>query len=477
MLDLPWGEYTADHYDLKKAKQVLDADHYGMQKIKERILEYLAVLKLKGDMKSPILCFAGPPGIGKTSLGRSIAHAIGRKYVRLSLGGLHDESEIRGHRKTYIGAMPGRILQSLRKIKSSNPVMVLDEIDKVGNDFRGDPSSALLEVLDPEQNHSFYDNYLELEYDLSKVLFIATANNINNIQPALRDRMEIIDLSGYAVEEKIQIAKRHLIPRQKELHGLKDTALTISDKVLEKLVEDYTRESGVRELDRVLASVMRNQARQLAEKGKIKNSLVTADLERILGKAKFSNEIYKTANMPGVAVGLAWTYVGGDILFIETSLSDGKGELKLTGNLGNVMKESATTALTYLQSNAKKYKIDAGIFSKKNIHIHVPEGAVPKDGPSAGITMMTAIASALTEKRVRPFVAMTGEITLRGQVLPVGGIKEKVLAAKRAGIKEVILCRQNEKDVSEIDSTFIKGVKFHYVKTMKEVLELALENE
>jgi len=475
MLELPWEEYTEDHYDLKKAKQVLDNDHYGMQKIKERILEYLAVLKLKGDMKSPILCFAGPPGIGKTSLGRSIAHAIGRKYVRLSLGGLHDESEIRGHRKTYIGAMPGRILQSIRKIKSSNPVIVLDEVDKVGNDFRGDPSSALLEVLDPEQNHSFYDNYLELEYDLSKVLFIATANTIANIQPALRDRMEIIDLSGYAVEEKIQIAKRHLIPKQKELHGLKSTPLKISDKVVEKVIEDYTRESGVRELDRLMASVMRNQAKQLAIKGKLKPSVSEADIEKILGRPKYSNEIYKTANMPGVAVGLAWTYVGGDILFIETSLSEGKGELKLTGNLGNVMKESATTALTYLQSNAKKYKLDPELFTKKNIHIHVPEGAVPKDGPSAGITMMTAIASALTEKRVRPFVAMTGEITLRGQVLPVGGIKEKVLAAKRAGIKEIILCKQNEKDVYDIDTTFIKGVKFHYVKTMKEVLDLALE--
>jgi ATP-dependent Lon protease len=373
--------------------------------------------------------------------------------------------------------MPGRILQSLRKVKSSNPVMVLDEVDKVGSDFRGDPSSALLEVLDPEQNHSFYDNYLELEYDLSKVLFIATANNIANIQPALRDRMEIIDLSGYAVEEKIQIAKRHLIPKQKDLHGLKSTNLKIADKVVEKIIEDYTRESGVRELDRVLASVMRNQARQLVIKEKLKPSVTTSDIEKILGKPKFSNEIYKTANMAGVAVGLAWTYVGGDILFIETSLSDGKGELKLTltGNLGNVMKESATTALSYLQSNAKKYKINPDLFTKKNIHIHVPEGAVPKDGPSAGITMMTAIASALTEKRVRPFLAMTGEITLRGQVLPVGGIKEKVLAAKRAGIKEIILCKQNEKDIIEIDSTFIKGVKFHYVKTMKEVLDIALE--
>jgi len=474
MLDLPWEEYTEDHYDLKKAKKTLDIDHYGMQKIKERILEYLAVLKLKGDMKSPILCFVGPPGIGKTSLGRSIANAIGRKYVRLSLGGLHDESEIRGHRKTYIGAMPGRILQSIRKVKSSNPVIILDEIDKVGNDFKGDPSSALLEVLDPEQNHTFYDNYLESEYDLSKVLFIATANSFQNIQPALRDRLEVIDLSGYAVEEKKEIAKRHLFPKQKELHGLKSTNFKISDKVLEKIIQDYTRESGVRELDRQLASVMRYQARQLVMKDKIKSTLTAIDVEKILGKPRYSNDIYKIANMPGVAVGLAWTYVGGDILFIETSLSDGKGELKLTGNLGNVMKESASTALTYLQSNAKKYKLDSILFEKKNIHIHVPEGAVPKDGPSAGVTMMSAIASALTGKRIKPFLAMTGEITLRGQVLPVGGIKEKVLAARRAGLKEIILCWQNEKDVQEIDPEFIKGIKFHYVKTMSQVLEMAL---
>ncbi len=477
MLDLPWEDYTEDHYDLKKAKETLDHDHYGMNKIKERILEYLAVLKLKGDMKSPILCFIGPPGIGKTSLGRSIANAIGRKYVRLSLGGLHDESEIRGHRKTYIGAMPGRILQSIRKIKSSNPVMILDEIDKVGNDMRGDPSSALLEVLDPEQNNTFYDNYLEMEYDLSKVLFIATANNLQNIQPALRDRLEIIDLSGYAVEEKMEIAKRHLVPRQKELHGLKNTNFKISDKVLEKIIQDYTRESGVRELDRQLASIMRYQAKELAMYEKVKTPLTPDDMELILGKARYSNDLYKTANMAGVAVGLAWTYVGGDILFIETSISDGKGELKLTGNLGNVMKESASTALTYLQSNAKKYKLDPKFFEKKNIHIHVPEGAVPKDGPSAGVTMMTAIASAITGKRVKPFLAMTGEITLRGQVLPVGGIKEKVLAAKRAGLKEIILCWQNEKDVQEIDSAFIKGIKFHYVKTMNQVLELALDSK
>jgi ATP-dependent Lon protease len=474
MLDLPWEDYTQDKYDLKQAEKTLDQDHYGMKKIKERILEYLAVLKLKGDMKSPILCFVGPPGIGKTSLGRSIANAIGRKYIRLSLGGLHDESEIRGHRKTYIGAMPGRILQSLRKVKTSNPVMILDEIDKVGNDFRGDPSSALLEVLDPEQNHTFYDNYLEAEYDLSKVLFIATANNFQNIQPALRDRMEVIDLSGYAVEEKIEIAKRHLLPKQKELHGLKASAIKMSDKVIEKIIQDYTRESGVRELDRQIAAIMRNQARELALKGELRGSLGADDIERILGKPKFPMDLYRAVHMPGVAIGLAWTYVGGDILFIETSISEGKGELRLTGNLGNVMKESASTALSYLQSNAKKYKLDARLFEKRNIHIHVPEGAVPKDGPSAGITMMTSIASALTGKKVKPYLAMTAEITLRGQVLPVGGIKEKVLAAKRSGIREIILCYQNEKDVEEIEPDFIRGVKFHFVKTMKEVLDLAL---
>ena len=474
MLDLPWGDYTEDQYDLKKSKRILDHDHYGMHKIKERILEYLAVLKLKGDMKSPILCFVGPPGIGKTSLGKSIAAAVNRKYVRLSLGGLHDESEIRGHRKTYIGAMPGRVLQSIRKIKSSNPVMILDEIDKVGSDHRGDPSSALLEVLDPEQNHSFYDNYLELEYDLSRVLFIATANNIANIQPALRDRLEIIDLNGYAVEEKIEIAKRHLLPKQKDAHGLSKTNFKISDAVLEKIIEDYTRESGVRDLDRQLASVMRNQAKELATKDKLKPTVTANDVQRILGKPRYSNDMYKVANMPGVAVGLAWTYVGGDILFIETALSDGKGELKLTGNLGNVMKESASTALTWLQTNTKKLDIDPAIFGKKNIHIHVPEGATPKDGPSAGITMMTALASAFTQRKIKPFLAMTGEITLRGQVLPVGGIKEKVLAAKRAGLKEIIMCWQNEKDVVEINGQFIKGMKFHYVKTMQQVLDLAL---
>ncbi len=474
MLDLPWDECTVDSYDLKKAKKILDHDHYSMDKIKERILEYLAVLKLKGDMKSPILCFVGPPGIGKTSLGKSISNAIGRKYVRFSLGGLHDESEIRGHRKTYIGAMPGRILQSLRKVKSSNPVMILDEIDKVGKDFRGDPSSALLEVLDPEQNNTFYDNYLELEYDLSKVLFVATANDIQSIQPALRDRLEIIDLTGYAVEEKEKIAQKHLLPKQLELHGLKNNPIKISTPVMTYIIENYTRESGVRELDRQLASIMRNLAKTVAVKGKVKSTLTQPDVVKILGKPKYSNDLYKIANMPGVAVGLAWTYVGGDILFIETSLSDGKGEMQLTGNLGNVMKESASTALSYLKANAKKVGIDPELFKTKSIHIHVPEGAVPKDGPSAGITMMTALASAYLGKRIKPYLAMTGEITLRGQVLPVGGIKEKVLAAKRAGLKEIIMCWQNEKNVLEINPEFIKGVKFHYLKTMQQVLDIAL---
>ena len=476
MLDLPWEDYTEDVYDLDKAKKILDHDHYGMHKIKERILEYLAVLKLKGDMKSPILCFYGPPGIGKTSLGKSIANAIGRKYVRLSLGGIHDESEIRGHRKTYIGAMPGRIIQNIRKIKSSNPVMILDEIDKVGNDFRGDPSSALLEVLDPEQNNTFYDNYLELEYDLSKVLFIATANNLQTIQPALRDRLEIIDLSGYAVEEKIEIAKRHLVPKQKEAHGLANSKFRIADKVLEKIIQEYTRESGVRELDRMLAAIMRYQARQLAMKGKLKTTVTVEDIEKILGRPRFTNELYKSASIPGVAVGLAYTYAGGDILFIEASLSDGKHELRLTGNLGNVMKESASTALSYLSANAKKLGVDPALIDKKAVHIHVPEGAVPKDGPSAGITMLTALASAFTGKKIKPYLGMTGEITLRGQVLPVGGIKEKVLAAKRAGLKEIIMCWQNEKDVQEINPDYIRGMRFHYVKSMNQVIEIALQD-
>ena len=474
MLDLPWNVHTKDTYDLKRAQKILDHDHFGMEKIKDRILEYLAVLKLKGDLKSPILCFVGPPGIGKTSLGRSIANAIERKYVRLSLGGLHDESELRGHRKTYIGAMPGRIIQQLRKVKSANPVFILDEIDKIGKDFRGDPSSALLEVLDPEQNNSFYDNYLELEFDLSKVMFIATANSLADIQPALRDRLEIIQLTGYSVEEKIQIAHRHLIPKQKELHGLTKVPLRFHDKTLHYVIQNYTRESGVRELDRLMASLMRNVAMQVALEEKVSPQVTTEVVERVLGKPKFSNEIYSKGYPPGVTVGLAWTYVGGDILFIEAGLSKGKGSLTLTGNLGNVMKESATTALSYLKAHALEHKIRPEQFEENNVHVHVPEGAVPKDGPSAGITMLTSLASAFTGRKVKPFLAMTGEITLRGQVLPVGGIKEKVLAAKRAGIKEIILCRQNQKDVEEINKTYIKGLKFHYVNEMKEVLEHAL---
>lgn len=474
ILDLPWGEYSEDSYDLKNAKKVLDNDHYGMEKIKERILEYLAVLKLKGDLKSPILCFVGPPGIGKTSLGRSIASAINRKYVRLSLGGLHDESELRGHRKTYIGAMPGRIIQQLRKVKTANPVFILDEVDKIGKDFRGDPSSALLEILDPEQNNTFYDNYLELEFDLSKVMFIATANSLSEIQPALRDRMEIIQLTGYSLEEKTEIAKRHLIPKQKELHGLEKAKTKFQDKAIIKIIQEYTRESGVRELDRLTAAVMRNLAKKLAMEETINAQITDADIEIILGKPKFNNEIYTKGHPPGVAVGLAWTYVGGEILFIETGLSKGKGQLSLTGNLGNVMKESASTALSYLKAHAEQYGIKYEQFEENNIHIHVPEGAVPKDGPSAGITMLTALTSAFTNKKIKPFLAMTGEITLRGQVLPVGGIKEKVLAAKRAGIKEIILCAQNEKDVEEIDKRFIKGMKFHFVNEMDEVLSIAL---
>ncbi len=474
MLDLPWQEYTQDKYDLKRARKILDKNHYDMDKIKDRIIEYLAVLKLKGDMKSPILCFVGPPGIGKTSLGKSIADAINRKYVRLSLGGLHDESEIRGHRKTYIGAMPGRILQSIRKVKSSNPVMVLDEIDKVGSDFRGDPSSALLEVLDPEQNSTFYDNYLELEYDLSRVLFIATANSLNSIHPALRDRLEIIELSGYAVEEKIEIARRHLVPKQKREHGLTKLKMTFPKKVIEKTIQDYTRESGVRELDRQLAGIMRSLAKKVAMDEDLPSTLTPEMLTTMLGKPRFNMDLYKATGHSGVAVGLAWTYVGGDILFIETSLSEGKGELKLTGNLGNVMKESATTALSYLRAHAGDLGIDPKAFDKNNIHIHVPEGAVPKDGPSAGITMLSALTSAFKGKSIRPYLAMTGEITLRGQVLPVGGIKEKILAAKRAGLKEIILCQKNEKDIDEINNQYIKGLKFHFVDQMEEVLSIAL---
>jgi ATP-dependent Lon protease len=475
MLDLPWQSYTDDNYDLAHAQSVLDDDHYGMDKIKERIIEYLAVLKLKGDMKSPILCFVGPPGIGKTSLGRSIANAINRKYVRLSLGGLHDESEIRGHRKTYIGAMPGRIIQSLRKVKSANPVFILDEIDKIGRDHRGDPSSALLEVLDPEQNSAFYDNYLEMEFDLSKVLFVATANSLQDIQPALRDRLEIIQLNGYSIEEKTEIAKKHLIPKQKELHGLKKISLKFSDKVLQQMVQDYTRESGVREFDRLIASVMRNVAKDVAMEHRVSPQITSDKVVAVLGKPKFSNDVYQRGLPPGVAVGLAWTSVGGEILFIETNMSKGKGGLTITGNLGTVMKESASTALSYLRAHAEELGIEDAAFEENNIHIHVPEGAVPKDGPSAGITMLSALTSLFTGRKLRPYLAMTGEITLRGQVLPVGGIKEKVLAAKRAGVKEIILCAQNEKDIEDINPQFIKGIKFHYVKEMNEVLSLALK--
>jgi len=475
MLDLPWNVFTQDRYDLRKAQEVLDNDHYGMEKIKERILEYLAVLKLKGDMKSPILCFVGPPGIGKTSLGRSIANAIDRKYVRLSLGGLHDESELRGHRKTYIGAMPGRVIQSLRKVKSANPVFILDEIDKMGKDFRGDPSSALLEILDPEQNNSFYDNYVELEFDLSKVLFIATANSLSDIQPALRDRLEIIQLSGYSAEEKTEIARRHLVPKQKELHGLGKVPLKLSDKVIGKIIQEYTRESGVRELDRMLAGIMRSVARQVAMEEKVNPQVSAEAIEKILGKPRYNNEIYTKGQPSGVVVGLAWTSAGGDILFIETSLSKGKASLTLTGNLGNVMKESANTALSYLRAHAGDYGLTSAQMEETNVHVHVPEGAVPKDGPSAGITMFTSLASAFTGRKVRPYMAMTGEITLRGQVLPVGGIKEKALAAKRAGIKEIILPKYNEKDVEEINAAYIKGLKFHYVNNVSEVLDIALK--
>ncbi|MEZ5013680.1 MAG: endopeptidase La [Chitinophagales bacterium] len=474
LLELPWEEYTKDNFDLANAKKVLDEDHYGLDKVKDRLIEYLAVLKLKGDLKSPILCLVGPPGVGKTSLGQSVARALGRKYVRMSLGGLHDESEIRGHRKTYIGAMPGRIVQSLKRVHSGNPVFILDEIDKVGMDFRGDPSSALLEVLDPEQNSTFYDNYLELEYDLSKVLFIATANNINTIQPALRDRMEVIYISGYSNEEKVEIAARHLVPKQKSEHGLRVRDMQFGAGTLMQLINDYTRESGVRDLDRQIAAIMRRIAKYVATGEKYEKTLKPAALEKILGPAKFDKESIFDNNPPGVVVGLAWTSVGGDILFIETSLSKGKGTLQLTGNLGDVMKESASTALSFIKSNAMQLGIKPEIFEQSAVHIHVPEGAIPKDGPSAGITMLTALTSAFTGRKVKPYLAMTGEITLRGKVLPVGGIKEKVLAAKRAGIKEIILCKNNKKDVLEIPAAFVKGLKFHYVENMIDVVKLAL---
>lgn len=475
ILDLPWGIYTKDDFNVKKAGKILDYDHFGLGKVKERILEYLAVLKLKGDLKSPILCLVGPPGVGKTSLGQSIAKALGRKYVRIALGGLHDEAEVRGHRKTYIGAMPGRIIQSLKKAKSSNPVFILDEVDKIGADYKGDPSSALLEVLDPEQNHAFYDNYLELEYDLSKVLFIATANSLQTIQPALRDRMEIIPIEGYSIEEKLQIAKKHLLPKQLSNHGLKTKQVQLSDKVLERLIEEYTKESGVRELDRQLAAVMRNTAKKVALNEKYNPTIKDEQLSKILGPEKFDKSIYTEENIPGVSVGLAWTPVGGDILFIESTLNKGNGAVTLTGNLGDVMKESASTAITFLKANAARLGIDPDVFSKVNVHLHFPEGAVPKDGPSAGITILTSLASLFTQRRVKPFLAMTGEITLRGKVMPVGGIKEKILAAKRAGIKDIIMCEKNRKDVEQINPDYIKNIRFHYVKHMDEVVEIALQ--
>ncbi len=474
LLDLPWLDFTKDNFDLKRVKQVLDADHYGLGKVKERILEHLAVLKLKGDMKAPILCLVGPPGVGKTSLGQSIAKALKRKYVRMSLGGLHDEAEIRGHRKTYIGAMPGRIIQSLKKGKSGNPVFILDEIDKVGKDFRGDPSSALLEVLDPEQNTTFYDNYLELEYDLSKVLFIATANSLSTIQPALLDRMEIIPIAGYSLEEKLEIAKRHLIPEQRKEHGLKPNQVKISDKTLVNIIRDYTAESGVRSLSREIGSVMRHVAKRIAMNEVIQMSIKPDDLHAILGPTKYSTDSYTEQQEPGVAVGLAWTSVGGEILFIEASLNKGGGRLQLTGNLGEVMKESASTALSYIKAHAEALGIDAETLDRTDIHVHVPEGAIPKDGPSAGVTMLTALASAFTKRPVKPFLAMTGEITLRGKVLPVGGIKEKILAAKRAGIKEVMLCRENRKHVEDIEAEYIQGLNFRYVDRMEDVLDVAL---
>ncbi|MEM9917510.1 MAG: endopeptidase La [Bacteroidota bacterium] len=474
MLDLPWGIYTKDNFNLKKVKQVLDKDHFGLEDVKERILEHLAVLKLKGDMKAPILCLVGPPGVGKTSLGKSVAKALKRKFIRMSLGGLHDESEIRGHRKTYIGAMPGRIIQSLKKVKSSNPVFILDEIDKVGKDFRGDPSSALLEVLDPEQNSTFHDNYLEHEYDLSKVMFIATANSLNSIQPALLDRMEIIQISGYSQEEKVEIANRHLVPKQREEHGLKGKDVRLRPPVIQQIVKEYTRESGVRSLDRQIAKVMRNIAKKVAMEETYNVSVKGSELKKMLGPIRYSSDLYKDHHVAGVAVGLAWTQFGGDILFIETSLSKGTGKLILTGNLGDVMKESATTALSYIKAHCEALGIDPDIFTQNDFHIHVPEGAIPKDGPSAGITMLSALVSACNKHPLKPYLAMTGEITLRGKVLPVGGIKEKMLAAKRAGIREIILCRENEKHVEEINKEYIKGLAFHYVDKMEEVLDIAV---
>ena len=474
VLDLPWGEYTKDHFDLKHAKKILDRDHSGLEKVKERILEHLAVLKLKGDMKAPILCLYGPPGVGKTSLGKSIAEALGRKYERISLGGMRDESEIRGHRKTYIGAMPGRIIKSIKKANSSNPVFVLDEIDKITRDIHGDPSSAMLEVLDPEQNNAFHDNYLEVGYDLSKVMFIATANSLNTIQPALLDRMEIIEINGYTMEEKTEIARKHLLPKQLKEHGLKKTNLKVSKKVLEKAVEGYTRESGVRGLDKVVAKLVRYAAKSIAMEQEYNIEVQVDDLKEILGPPRFDKDRYLNNNIAGVVTGLAWTPVGGDILFIESTLSKGKGKLEITGNLGKVMKESSAIAMKYIKANADTIGINPDIFDQYDVHIHVPEGATPKDGPSAGITMLTALTSLFTQRKLKNKLAMTGEITLRGKVLPVGGIKEKILAAKRAGIKEIILSEENRKDIEEINERYVKSLIFHYVNEMHEVLDKAL---
>jgi len=478
LLELPWNEYSKDNFDLKRAQKILDKEHYGLDEVKRRIIEYLAVLKLRNDMKSPILCFYGPPGVGKTSLGRSIAKALNREYARMSLGGLHDEAEIRGHRKTYIGAMPGRILQQLKKAKTSNPVFVLDEIDKLGNSsYQGDPSAAMLEVLDPEQNKEFYDNFLEMGYDLSKVMFIATANDLSTIQPALLDRMEIINVSGYTIEEKTEIAKRHLLPKQLKEHGMKSTDIQLGKKEIERIVEGYTRESGVRALEKELAKVVRYGAKNLAMEEAYDPKINFETIEKILGPARLERDKYEDNEVAGVVTGLAWTSVGGDILFIESALSKGKGVLNITGNLGQVMKESATIALEYLKSNADRYNLDSKLFESYDVHIHVPEGATPKDGPSAGVAMLTSLMSLFTQKRVKKNLAMTGEITLRGKVLAVGGLKEKILAGKRAGIKEYILCKDNEKDILEIKEEYRKGLIFHYVTDMEEVIRLAITNE
>ena len=474
LLDLPWNEYTDDNFDLKHAENILDEDHYGLEKVKERILEHLAVLKLKNDMKAPILCLYGPPGVGKTSLGKSIARSLNRKYIRMSLGGLHDESEIRGHRKTYIGAMPGRILQNIKKVKSSNPVFILDEIDKVSSDFHGDPASALLEVLDPEQNSEFHDNYVEIEYDLSKVMFLATANTLSTIAPPLRDRLELIDVSGYIMEEKIEIAKRHLIPKQIKEHGLSKAQVSFPKEVIEHIVENYSRESGVRELDKKIAKVVRRIAKRIAFDEAYNKKLTIEDVKVYLGVAQYSKDSYQGNEFFGVVTGLAWTSHGGEILMVESSQSNGKGNLTLTGNLGEVMKESAMLALEYLKSHTEELGLDDSVFEKNNWHIHVPEGAIPKDGPSAGITMVTSLASMISKRKVRKNIAMTGEITLRGKVLPVGGIKEKILAAKRAGIKEVIMCEDNKKNLEEIKDIYLKGIKFHFVKNINDVLDYAL---